>query len=105
MKISFNGCFRIFTKSGRPSRPSILEEKTKDVQSQSDNQLSWLVNDLYDATEALSSYNNDSARQKGLAVAKKLVAALEKPEEVVFRQAFEVSSPERLSPLDIDGIR
>lgn len=98
MKISFNGCFRIFTRSKRSRRPSILEEKMRDPRSDPDNQLSSLINDLHDATNALSSYKSDCARQKGLAIAQELVAALEKPEEVVFRQAFEVSSLKRLSP-------
>ena len=85
----FGSSLRLFRQ---PIRPSSSHSETNGPQTESEHRTSTLIDSIDAVTDTKYTFANDKIRSQVLAKAKKLVAALEKPEEVVFRQAFEVSS-------------
>ena len=74
-------------------RPSSRDAEAKGMRTSPESRKSALINSIDAVTDSQYTFADDQVRLQMLAKAKRLVAALEKPEEVVFRQAFEVSSP------------
>ena len=73
-------------------QPSSHDIEANGLRTESESRNLALINSIDAVTDSQNAFSNDQVRLQMLAKARKLVAALEKPEEVVFKQAFEVSS-------------